>query len=1696
MKKTWKRWLGTVAAALVTSTALAQSPNEAGVVTMRGQSPTYSEEGSVQMGRASASATGTGIQQSQFAVDPGDVFEDALGGNPGGYYAENGGVGFAAPHNLSDIQWRVGNQSMDAYGYNGGYSNINAFIPLSTDGEQSLIFLNPRVNMSGSGNGGVNVGLGYRFFDPVDDRVYGVSGWFDYDAGHRAAYNQMGVSLESLGRYFSARFNANLPLNDFNTFSTTNAFGTPFFQGNNIAYQFRFLREISYQDYKLEIASPVPLLGRYGAEWAIGGYGLVANTSSAKSSMGISGRFELQVSEDFWINTVVSNDKIFGTNTSINLEVTLPNGRQTRWLRPNRGHEKLMASVKRPYRVATATNTVTETQFFRDPKDGTPIQVAHIDPTAVNGAAAGTVLNPFGSIQDYMNLTTAQRSPFDMIYVGRNVVDGSDVDLNTTIELLNCQRLLGTGTLADGSVHQFRAVDRGDGLTSFNLPGFANSAAQSAGANPFLSNSGNVGTPVVRINGNFTEVTGFTIDAGRSADGIASVNAALVPRSVDSFVITNNTIQSAFTAININSDTTPAASGPSTMPISRSQGFNDNIGIVANNTINGTTGTIPNVGVTDGIHITQTAGTGASALNLSVRKNTITGLTGEDIDGDGVIDPGEDLNGNGLLEPGAGIIVTANAGTEILANASTAIPFTGILDNTITNSETGILLTAKGAGSHIRLDAARNTVTGSTDAASGGMIINAVTGLIDVETFSNNVVTGGLGQGIAFTSMVGGDIVFADPVPIGPLHLVADPVILNNTITGNRRSGLEFTAIGAGSTVVVSDLTTNIITGNGGPTILPTPNDDQSNVFISAVAGGNVTLDSVVGNTITGATAGDGIMVVSNGVGSLVDSDIGRLAGLLNTITGNAQNGINVLATNGATAQGSIVNNTISDNTLNGILITALEPGSFADYNNVLNGRGITDNIINGNTAAGISILADNTGALPGGGVQALMLRNTISGAVGNTQEFGIQVLGLRTGDLNIDIGDTNPLNRNTITGNSDANVDVDLAGFSTADVVIQNNIITNALNGPSVDFAGDGVVFRTTDTSRLFNAQVLNNTITGNADDGIRVLANAASQIHATGNPALPGLLVTGNTISGNLGDGIQIQRGGDAIIRSVIGTLGGVGVDPVLGNTITGNTNHGINVITGGGSTPAGVSTRITVGQNTISGNGTTTVGNGVNVVTNDDSQTNVDLISNVIQGLGTQNNGVSVTTNNASVFGVFGGANAQFDGNIITGHSGDGIVLTTSNISQLGVDITGNTQQAIISGNEVNGVSIVDQSVGAVMVVNIGNPASSGAGPGADVFPDAPDVVIAQNGNDAIRVAQIGAGSINLNVNNTLASGNRVTGGVSRHGLSYNSDGQVTSGTANLTVDNSTFVDFGGDGMNFFYDHAFNPFGTQLNVNVTDSIIGQTQFSTNVGDGVDIEVHDNGARFNFDNNTIQNNGGDGFRMVLLAEDMTTNLLNVFPDRDGNGDGTNETTDPDNPALPGNHWADPTFRDFTSNLSLTNNLIRFNGQDGVDLAIGAGTRLGTAGNRTIVRGNTMTGNANNGFLTRTITNALVAPPTDSVNRGENTVDTVRLDPMAFLFLAFGDNVQPNITTQLNPTVRGGVIAAADAIKASPNRDIITLFDVNTNDLNNTINAGLPVSTLGTFLNGWNAPLTITNNVLGQGFIAPINTGNVNNVP
>ena len=1500
MKKTWKRWLGTVAAALVTSTALAQSPNGAGVATLRSQSPEYSEEGLVRMGHPSASATGRGVRQTQYqpTIDPNAVFQDYRDGggyapqnqdgappqgggdyptqNDGGYQNERNVPNFAPSRSINDVQWRVGHQALNTLGYKGEMTNLNAFIPIMSDDSQNLLFFVPRVNFFSSGNVntgdvGGSLGLGLRHFDPANHRIYGISGWWDHDSGHQRAYNQAGLSLESLGKYVSTRFNANVPIEKSVDITSAGSLGGPFFQNNNIAYFYNFQRETSFQNYQLELASPIPLLGRYGAEWAVSGYALVPNTAVAQNSAGIAGRVELQVSEDFWINATFSNDKIYGTNTGINFELTLPNGPQTRWLRLNRSREKMLSSVRRTYRVSSAIDDIQETKFFLNPKDGSPIQVAHIDPEAPS-VGTGAVLNPFGSVADYM--ADPARAAFDIIYVGRNA-DGSDTDLNTGIEVLDCQRLLGTGTLADGSVHQFATLDRGDGGTLFNLPGFGGNNLQSTGANPLLSNSGNVGTPVVRINGNYTEVSGFTIDAGRTADGIATVDAALVPRTVDSFVVTNNTIQSAFTAINILSDTTLlAAPVASTLPPNRSQGFGENIGIVANNTIDGTAGPTPGVG--DGINITQVNGTGADALNLSIRNNTITGLIGEDIDGDGnsdvledlngngIFDPGEvdvdgdgnpdvleDVNGNAVLDPGRAIIVTANAGTEILADQSAASPFTGILDNTITASGTGVLMTAL-AGSHIQLDVLRNTVTGSTDALSGGMIYNADGGVIDVDTFSTNTVTGGAGQGVAFTATNAGAINFADPLPIGPGHLVADPTIFNNTITGNSRSGLELTANGAGSTIDVDDITTNTITGNGGPTLNPLlPNNDQSNVFISAVAGGNVTIDNVTDNTITGAVAGDGITILSDGAASVVDFDIGTVAGPVNTITGNTLgSGIAVTTQNGAsTAQGSIINNTLSANGT-GISLTALS--GLIDMNDVGANRIILNNQINGNTDFGVNIFASDDGTGPG--VIDALIRD---GSISNNQGIGVNAIADTDATLDLVIGGNAVATDLTlISGNQDAGVRLSTSDTSDASLLITNTTIVGTTNDALTlpPLRGDGVLITAEDdsviTSLVIGDPVLQNTIIGGPAAGTGNVGNGV-EVHTEDNAQITGGINIQNTsIARNGLNGVFIEKLNLSQIPSV----------NLLNVSATSNTLDGVNMILNNDLTVDPLVTNILLnvqdGQYNLNGD------DGIDVI----AQNNIVLTSNIGTTTGVlfqDNTGDGLIHQfDGAASGTITWQNSTFLSNTASGATlltrADSIVTGT-----VGGTGTGNTFQE----NGVNGY-----------VGTVDNQAQQGPLLNPILLQDNDFINNIGNAIDLNVLLTAGPvpGLLNYTIDNNRIDGSTLAG----------IDLNAQSGDANIIITDNVIgaVTANNEGINLNVTGIGAGVGVEHNVVVDNNLI-----LNSVTTGVDITVEGGSLTFTAGTNArneILNSGQDGMRISQSAGVFVGTLQNnLIQDSGDNG-------------------------------------------------------------------------------------------------------------------------------------------------------------------------------------------------------------------
>lgn len=1496
MKKNWKCWLGTVAAAMLGGSVMAQAPQYPAA----GPDFSFDGEGSVRMGTESGSMVVSPAQYPGYQpVNPDAVWEEAPRAYQGAPPPQDDSVGFASATSFADVQYRVGRVNNDQYGFEGGYTTLNAFIPIATDG-MNMWFFDPRLNITDFGEGAASLGLGYRRYSPTMDRIFGISGWYDYDPGHRGEYSQAGLSLENIGRYFSTRFNANIPFEDSNQYTTANSFGTPFFQGNNIAYLFSFLREITYQQYQLEAAAPIPFLGRYGGEWAISAYGLVGADQSAKDALGIAGRFEFQVSEDFWINTIVSHDRIFGTNTSINFELTIPSGVQTRWLRPKKVQEKLLASVKRPYRVSADTVSLQETQFFLDQRDGNPIVVAHIDPTAANGAASGSVTNPFGSVADYM--ADPNRADFDIIFVGRNTLATDDTDLNTGIELLTGQRLLGTGALADGSVHEFHFIDRGDGVTTLDLPGFANGTAQSTGPNPFLTNSAApLGTPVVTLNGNITEVSGFTIDASGTADGIATPFAT----AVDGFVITNNTFQNAIDAVDITSNTSAALGFDTTLPPSRFGG--ENFGIVTSNTINGTT--LP---VTNGIVIDHIAGTGAEDLNLLIGQNTINGVTN------------------------IGINVNALGGT-IDGND----PAFGLQSNIIDSTGQGILATSTGIGTVFNLSVQGNEITNSTnpvdllnpELGAGMGFLAQAGGQMNFNVVSDNVVTntgGAGGRGAAFVAENGGIMTFS-PIVAG------QSAFFQNTFSGNADDGALFSADGAGSNVFMnSTVVGNTFTNNGG-----------NGINLQASNSGTVTMGPLVGNTISGNTE-NGINGLATTAGT-VNVQVGsNLAGTTSLINGNTLNGINLESALGGTMNVAIENVTSTANGLSGVRLAS----SGGTTNAFIDGTAAANNNFSANLGDGMSVVSTLTGAVNINSLTNTTIANNgndgidvnlsdsstvtfadISGTTvsGNTA-FGMRVNGADTSTFNLTMGATAATNgQNLFDNNADAGVGISLIQSATANIDVTNSTFSNTRNtAADTTFNGDGFHVRLVDTATLPNATfgdplTANTLFLNNAGSGIALFTDGDAAIT---NPLVQNVTFTnngaveGNAFNGGIpveGDaGFRLIRQGNGIVDNVVVTdsvftqnANGILVTARNGDltdeyTITNNTitNSDFRGIALRAEFDADITALIQ--GNTVSNNGNEGIQTTERRNSPGDSLTvNLQVFDNLIESNGQSGGAVRGQGIEISAFhsNVTIGSNANpFPDNTIRGNAGDGIEINQSGTAFIRNNlIEGNGGEAGIDLNAaVNSLTVANNTIRA-------NAADGIELSSLDLITSQMSVTIGgnlieANGQDGIEIV-----SQTLNNNTvTINNGNVIQDNIGR-GVAIFNRGNGANNTVDLTVtlDDNTIQRNQEEGVyvvNTSSTSQSTDAASTVAMDATGSVFADPRLVFNMNRNV---VRDNGVLSGF--------GGTGLTIRIGTSDGSTS----FSDSGGFADtrGGIEAIVRDN-SFGGNAGADVFIQSFASTV------------------------------------------------------------------------------------------------------------------------------------------------------------------------------------
>jgi hypothetical protein len=464
-------------------------------------------------------------------------------------------------------------------------------------------------------------------------------------------------------------------------------------------------------------------------------------------------------------------------------------------------------------------------------------------------------------------------------------------------------------------------------------------------------------------------------------------------------------------------------------------------------------------------------------------------------------------------------------------------------------------------------------------------------------------------RGLAINRFAGHGVLVAGPRPASP-GVPATP--------GGTGARLELNYIG-------TDVTGNFDRGNGGAGVAI----NASGVVLGrgTTTNTNPLRNVISGNGFAGVWVNNAAGPALSGI-SLTDNFIGTNAGG-NRAVGNDREGVLIEGqvssiTIGAQLPVGQLHNVISGNAGSGVRVAATGPGTV--------------------TILGNRIGTDATGSAPLGNGRSILLPYRD----GVTFSGNILRLGVSGNDV---------AGRNVISANGGAGVAISAA---TDAQLLGNFIGTNATGLADLGNARDGVL-----VSGLSITQVAGNVVSGNAGDGVHVLATTRD-VRIGGN--LIGVNIDGTSALGNDGHGVHLEN------TTAVVTVGGTTVLPpsAAGNVISGNGGHGVFT----------ESTAISAVPHQIVGNF-------------------IGTDRNAALAIGNAGSGVYLTTTGVTV----GGASTTAR-NVICANGGDGITLVgpvvpsptpgstiQGNLIGVGQDVRGtvnmNTDTGL--GNRGNGVAI---------------------------------------------------------------------------------------------------------------------------------------------------------------------------------------------------------------------------------------------------------------------------------------------------------------------------------------------------------------------------------------------------------------------
>jgi hypothetical protein len=755
--------------------------------------------------------------------------------------------------------------------------------------DRQLYFADLRVFPTVDGTFGGNVGLGYRLYNPSLDRVFGISGWYDADGTRDPYFQQLGLSLETYGKWWDFRTNLYFPVGqtyDQTTYSA--ASNSARFVGNNVVYDQMQGYIAAMGGVDMEVGVPIP--GKFAEDHNVRVYGgwYYFVDDQGDHITGGSARIQANLYQGVDASVQITNDNFFDTRAFFSLSWTFGPLHRSESSDPSQ-QSRLGEHVTRNYTVLAPTRTQVDPNVVAiNPVTGSAYTVSHVDSAAASGGN-GTINSPFQTIG------AALATDAGIVFVHANSVFSG---ANASVALNAGQALLGDGS---GLQHAL-AVSGG----SINLPHAATSTSlpvlDSASGNAITLASGNVVSGFTITNAANHGIFGNGISGGSinnvsidhaGGDGILLVN------STGTVTIGNATItNSAGNGLSIEGGTANITFAGS---VSGSQGYDLVVADTGSGTVNLAGLQLPgsnSLGVLlfndagnvnfNNLSVFSSAGRGIDIEGGSGQlqfagTTTVAGAAAESVNIQNLLSTGSVTFDNLSINhrEGAGLAIDQSSGTVSVTGTTT-------ISNEIGSNAAGILIT----------NSSGNTTFGgpvniSNSVTAPGVSLQSNTG---TTTFSSLNVTSVDGTGLF--SNLGGSLVINGPGTAGiggTINSVNGTAVdientnmnvnLTSVSSSNAAAGIKLIA-SPGTFFVTGDAKNDV--GTGGTIQNDTVGAILQNTGTVGLLGMNLTSNGVGIQAQNVKMLGIGTTTVSGSTSFGVDAlDVATLTFTGATLTGN-----------------------------------------------------------------------------------------------------------------------------------------------------------------------------------------------------------------------------------------------------------------------------------------------------------------------------------------------------------------------------------------------------------------------------------------------------------------------------------------------------------------------------------------------------------------------------------------------------------------------------------------------------------------------------------------------------------------------------------------------------------------------------------------------------------------------------------------